>query len=899
MAEGDTSGLPTSAEQSLRSESVFERLVLSRLATEVRGIGRAASTLVSGWTEAVARRAALWFCRMSSRQPQGRLSRAWERATAAAANACVARGWRTTGGGADQDVARLVRGSNEGRAVLGHSSLETVDGAKVLALQHSEVLRPLVRQWLRQNDNSLGPVADRVHEQLALNGPTAIGAEATEDALAVIPEVASIWSLPQATAIAKVVAGLAAAPTDPYRPVVASAAARVALAELLAVRPELDEVLIPQGSVAASHSVRASLKALAIALHRDSENRASRFLAACTHAALDRDSIVDLAAASSPTRIRGPKDDLWAPLPAARQWLQRTATTALAWLVPVALGAGLMQFLRSHPPELLERVTLEVTLATFALIATVHALIITLSREHLPRRMARIAATPRILVSAYVTSMIGIIASGIDVTKSQHLTQADFVPWTRALNGLAAASVLVSVALLAASSFRVLRLSDPVAATAAFGRSSALKVGKAGSRFGRAQARSLELTTLFEALPNVQLSPEVMPGEVAQLVRAESRGLFVPSNRAVRRLVTTAQFEAGMSVRVLAPFGQVVARLDPVLGLLPTSSQRVSSDTRRRGAAVAQLSGIGWLDRSRGVTASLYDLAVRICREGDQGGAQRAASVCLDLSFRHMSSMATARARAYARASARLKHRTNDAAWRPGRATWQPPSPSTSGEMPPASPGIVDLVDSCVRSLSSHVGAEREIAMYVLRGLLAYGAREDRLTRLIVHALIASSQAGSVGDQLQLQLLRRCAERSLELDLAEEFLLVIDTMSLLPFSGPTRVLSEVAIGLAAAARIDAETVERRLQPYLADDRHDKSTRYRALFHIGAAALDAGALRLAVLCVEELRDPGFTAPSQEWLDFESRLIEPGSFLGNSPGDALATFIDLAVGLDPLL
>jgi hypothetical protein len=59
------------------------------------------------------------------------------------------------------------------------------------------------------------------------------------------------------------------------------------------------------------------------------------------------------------------------------------------------------------------------------------------------------------------------------------------------------------------------------------------------------------------------------------------------------------------------------------------------------------------------------------------------------------------------------------------------------------------------------------------------------------------------------------------------------------------------------------------------------------------------LRLAVLCVEELRRPGFVEPSKDWLDFEGRLIEPGSFLGNSPRDALAQFANLAVGLDPLL
>lgn len=899
MAHGDGSGLPTSVEHALRSETLLERLALSRFAALLRRIGRGAGTAARSWTEALARWAALWLCQMSSPKPVSQIARAWERRTAAAANVCIAWGWRHSRSGTDEDVARLVRGSAEGRAVLTQSSLEGVDAATLLKLQRSEVLRPLVRQWLRDHNDGLGPVADRVHEQLALNGPAAIGVEETEGCLTVIPEVANILSQGQATAIAREVVGLAAAPTDPYRPVVASAASRAALAELLAARPELDDVIIPAGSVAKSPGVRAALKALAMALHRDAAHRASRFLAACAHAALDRDGIVDLAAAASPTRVRGLRRDVWAPLPAARRWLRRSAATTLAWLLPIVGGAGLVQVLLAHPPELLDRVTLEVALAAFALIATVHALIITLSRERLPRRMARIAATPRILVSAYVTSMIGIVASAINLADQPGLTLTESASWTDVLNGLAAVSVFVSVALLAASSFQVLRLSDPVAATAAFGRSSALRVGRAGSRFGRAQARSLELTTLFEALPNVHISPEVVPGQVAQLIRAGSRGLFVPANRPIRRLVTSTQVKAGMSLLVLAPLGQVVARLDPVMGLVPTSAQRISGGTRRRGTAVAELAGIGWLDRSRGVTASLYDLAVRLCREGDQGGAQRAASVCLDISFRHLSNMAIARRRAYERARARVKRRTEDTAWRPGRATWQPPDPSTSGESPPASPVVVDLVESCVRSLFSDDGAERDVAMYVLKGLLAYGTREDRLPTVVTRALVAGGPANSDHVSRRLQLLRRCAVSSLEIDTRDQFLLVVGTMLRVPFGKPGQVLDEVAATLAAAARIDAEAAERRLQRYLTDERHDNDTRFRALFHIGAAALDAGALRLAVLCVEELRRPGFVEPSKDWLDFEGRLIEPGSFLGNSPRDALAQFANLAVGLDPLL
>ncbi len=900
MVDGDGSGLPASVLHALRSETWLDRLLLSRLAAVLRHGGQSSATLIVRRAEAAARWGALFLCRITPLKPTSWVARAWERRALAVANACFARGWQHTRSGPDGDVAALVRKSAEARAVLNRSPMQSFDAAVLLALQRQDLLRPLVRQWLRDHVASLGPVADRIHEQLALNGPDSIGQEETEHCLAVIPEIANILSHSQATAIAIAIADLAVAPTDPYHPVTTSAASRAALAELLSVRPELDDVLIPPGSIATSPKVRAGLRALAVALHRDDAHRRERFLAACEQAGLNGDGIVDFATSASATQTGRPRSDIWAPMPAARQRLRRTAATTLAWAIPVVAGAVLVLALRASPPQFLQQVAPEVTLATFALIATVHALIITLSREHLPRRMARIAATPRILVSAYVASMIGIVASAIDLSEQPALTATESATWTDVLNGLAAVCVLVSVTLLAASSFQVLRLSDPVAATTAFGRSSALRLGRAGSRFGRSQARSLELMTLFEALPNVQVSREVVPGEVAQLVRAGSRGLFAPANRPLRRLVTSAQFGAGMSLRVLAPLGQMVARLDPVLALVPTTAQRVSRETRRRGTALAALQGIGWLDRSRGVTASLYDLAVRTCREGDQGGAQRAASVCLDLCFRHLSSMGAARSRAYERARARVARRTEESAWRPGRATWQPADPATSRESPPASPVIVDLIESCVRSLSSSVSAERDVAMYVLKGLLAYGSREDRIPTRVTRALVAGGQASA--DRvvsLQLELLRRCAVTSLELGLTDQFLLVVDTMSILPFGKPDAVLDEVAATLAAAARIDAGAAEQRLQQCIIDKRHNGDTRFRTLFHIGSAALDAGALRLTVACIEELRSPSFVAPSQHWLDLAGHLVEPGSYLGNSPRDALAQFADLAVGLDPLL
>jgi hypothetical protein len=897
MVEG--SGLPTSVERALGSDSLLDQLLLSRVAVALHRERQRVGDMIEHWVRAAARWAALQLCRASPSQPRSRFARAWERVTADIANWCVLWGWEPSSSGAREDVARLVRGSAEARAVLGNLQLPNVDIATLLGLQRYEVLRPLVRHWLRVNVEAAGPVADRVVQQLVVNGPATIGDEETEHCLAVIPEVASILSQTQAEGLVQVIAALAAAPTDPYRPTLAAAASRVALADLLAVRPELDDSVIPPGSVATDPPVRAALRALGIALRRDEAHRRGRFLAACNNAGLDRDRIVDLAGTASTNRVRGSRRELWAPLPATRRWLRHITATVLAWIVPIVLASGLLRWMVAHPPlYLLDRVTLEVTLASFALIATVHALIITLSREHLPRRMARIAATPRILVSAYVTSMIGIAASAIQLSDQLGLTKAELEAWGAALNGLALGSVLVSVALLAASSFQVLRLSDPVGATAAFGRSSALRLGRAGSRFGLSQARSLELTTLLEALPNVLVSNEAIPGEVAHLVRAGSRGLFLPANRPLRRLVTSPQFESGMSLRVLAPLGEVVSRLDPVLALIPTASQRISRDTMRRGTAVAAVEGIEWLDRSRGVTASLYDLAVRTCRDGDQGGAQRAASVCLDLCFRHLSNMSTARGRAYERGRGRVERRARDSAWRPGLATWQPRDPSTSTESPPASPVVVDLIEACVRSLSSELVAERDVAMYVLKGLLAYGAREDRIPTQVTQALATSTQQ-NINEHLRLQVLRQCALRGLELNLTDEFLLVVEVMWLPRMGKAENVLDEIAATLAAASRIDAETAEERLPRYLADKRLDKDTRYRALFQIGAAALDAGALRLAVKCIEELCRPSFVAPTQDWLDMEGRLAPSGSFLGNSPRDTLAQFNDLAVGIEPLL
>lgn len=893
------SGIPASAFHALSPETLLERLTLSGLAKALQHRFRRTVELVLDWARVIARWAAPRLCQAYAVEAIGQNTRPWRRWTNSLTNSCIALGWKKTLNETDRDLAQLVRESAVARAVLTQRPLENADAAELLQLQRSDLLRPMVRQWLRVHVESLGPVADRIYAQLALKGPSTIGSEETEYCLAVIPEVAGIFSQSQATAIVTVVARLAATPTDPYSRATGLAAARAALAELLALRPEVDEVAIPEGSGESMPSVRACLKALAVALHRDTAQRPGRFLSACERAGLGQGAILELATAASTTRPRGQGSDTWAPMPAIRRWLRHAASTTLAWVIPAVAAVGLALTLRVHPVHLLKPVPLDVTLATFALIATVHALIITLSREHLPRRMARIAATPHVLVSAYFTSMIGIAASVIDLTGQSGLTEKQSASWGGVLNGLAAASVLVAVTLLAASSFKVLRLSDPVAATTAFGRASALTLGRSGSRFGRFQARSLELTTLFKAIPNVLISPEVVPGEAAQLLRAGSRGLFVPANRPLRRLFTTHQFKEGMSLRVVAPLGKIVARLDPVLALVPTATQLVSSQTLRRATAVAALNGIGWLDRSRGVTASLYDLAVRTSREGDQGGAQRAASVCLDLCFRHLSNMSTARGQAYARARARVARRGGNSAWRPGHATWQPVEPARSGESPPASPVITDLVESCIRSLSTEDGAERDVAMYVLRGLLAYGNREDRLPTLVTQALVDTSPERVDRDSLRLKLFKRCALRSLELDLTEQFIFAFETMLIVPFGEPIQILDQATATLAAAARINAEATEQRLKGYLADKRHDDDTRSRALFHIGAAALDAGALRLAVVCADNLRRLTPVKPFEDDLDLEARLIGPGSHLGNIPRATLAQFSEFSAGLDALV
>lgn len=892
----DEADIPPSALRALRSDSVVDRLILSQFARRAVETRQIASDAGRRWAMAFARRILIMLIRLPSLSGGARVPPKIDGWITAVTNGFVKHAFYQSSSVVEPDLFLSIRGSAEGRAVLTSTTLEDPDGAILLRLHRSEVLRPMVRKWLRENESGQASVADYIYEQLVTVGPVAVNAHDTENCLAAIPAVASILSYSRTVEIAQVVVALASAPTDPYSPTPTSASSRAALAELLAARPELDDSLIPEGSSWEAPAGRAYLKALAMALHRDLPRGARRFVAACARAGLARDEIVDLAAAASATRLWGALQERWSLLPAGRQWLTHTSGTIVSWVLPVAAVWPLLQFLVSRPPLLLGHVSLEVTVGIFALIATVHALIVTLSRGHLPRRMARITATPRILVSAYVTSMIGIIASSIDLN-GELAAMDQSTTLAAAINAVSATATFFSVALLAISLFRVLRLSDPVIATGVFGRSSILLVGRAGVRFGRIQARSLELAAILEALPNVRMSSEAMPGEMVELIRARSRGLFAPANRDLLRLLSCPQVREGASLRVVASFGHVVVRLDPVWCVIPTSTQSVSSTTRRRATRASHLRGVGWLDRTRGVVASLYDLAVRLSREGDQGGAQRSASVCLDLAFRHLSTMADARREAYLRAKLRSRRLEGDS-WRPGVATWQPPDPRTSRESPPSSPVIVDLVDSCVRSLSSDVSAERQVAMYVLRGLLAYGLREDRVPTLVTRALLITSRTGADPGSQRLDVLRRCAVRSLELDMPDQFRVAIEAMPRFRSESPDG-LAEVAKALASAARIDSDAVENVIGQSLGDRGKDGVEVAGHFFHVGAAALDAGALRLAVKCVEELSALKFTSPTAEWLDLQSRLVGKGSYLGNTPLDALSRFGEFAGGIIPLL
>lgn len=213
---------------------------------------------------------------------------------------------------------------------------------------------------------------------------------------------------------------------------------------------------------------------------------------------------------------------------------------------------------------------------------------------------------------------------------------------------------------------------------------------------------------------------------------------------------------------------------------------------------------------------------------------------------------------------------------------------------------IVDLVGNCVRSLSSDIPAEREIAVYVLNGLLAYGSREDRIPSVIVRALVASRPANADGLGLgRLELLRRCALRNLEFSLTDEFAFVVAIMSGGGWAKPNVVLDQVASVLAAGSRIDSRPIDARLRDYLSDSGHDDESRKTALYRIGAAALDAGATDVAVTCAVGLSGAAIAPAKPDWLDFESARTESGSYLGNSPRDALAQFADFFDGLAPQL
>jgi hypothetical protein len=899
MLDREPRTLPASVRAALRPESLSERLALSRATSKMRRLRGRSLAAVRRLREAVTLGAVRGLARVTPASPVRRPARSWARLTRRLTERCVRSRWPASAHQSPLLAAR-IRSSDLARAVLWDQPRSAVGPAELLSLQQLDVLRPLVRPWLRRSPELLGPVADYIHERLVLDGPAAVGAAGTGQCLAVLPEVVAILSRQQLVSLADVVADLASAPIDPYAPAAPATGARTALAEMFAARPELDDTALPPGSLLSSGRVNAYLAALAVGVHRDLGRLPARLLQACVNTSLGAGRIEELAAAASVRPALGSLHAAQVSPSRPWGWLGRGLTTAAAWAVPVIGSALVLLALRSHPPAFLAEVSPEVTLAVFALIATVHALIITLSREHLPRRMARVAATPRILISAYATSIIAIAASSVDLAGETSLEQSTVASWTHSLNGLVAASVLVAVLLLAGSTMQVLRLADPVAATTAFGRSSVRALARSGTRFGSLQARALELRTVLGAMPNVRVSTEQVPGEVAELLRAPERGFFVPRNTRLRRLVETTQFREGMSLRVHAPLGAVVARLDPVVALVPTPAQRVDRRTRRTAIRLTELERTAWLDRARGVTASLYDLAIRTSREGDQGGAQRAASVCLELCYRHLDAMSNARAKAYERARARVRRRARDGSWRAGRGTWQPSDSTTSREAPPPSPLVADLVAACVGSLTTEADAEREIATYVLSGLLAFGDRDDRVPAAVVNAVLSAAQPRDERQTRQvLGLLRRCALANLEMGLADDCAFALFASSLARMGSKAVRLDELTVTLAAASRIDSGQVQRRLADHLSDADHDIDSRLRAYYVIGAAALDAGAVDTAFTCVSQIATSGLVLPTNEWLDLEASLVTSGSYLGHSPRDALAQFASLAAGLAPLL
>jgi len=586
--------------------------------------------------------------------------------------------------------------------------------------------------------------------------------------------------------------------------------------------------------------------------------------------------------------------------------LWREVVTVPAWglILALIIAVGILTYrvqVRLQPIN----ITLQIAIATIAVLATTHVFAVNFSASRLPGTIGRYVSRAWTLTATY-TASVALIALSI--------WQPTTEPMKRSHDWMCTAAVAIWAVSLVSTLLTVLSRSDSARAAAGFASWQLPRARSCGKQFGYCQAHTLQLNAIAKSVPNLEMKLNGWRDSWDKVIKSHRRGILLPSYRGIRNILSQSEFGNGARLRFVAGFGLIAGQHQDLAHIVPTRSQAISHrviSRTQRSLRVLDSSDIEEL--SSGVVA-MTKLSADLAFSGDTGTAHAVAHSLTRLVGAHLSSVRHSRRQQLARWKLREQARQVTAPDQPmdvAAPEYQAAARSAREDDAPAPVSAVvrDAVNSAIQHAIDRPSSLFSIAESIVKPILESSGTADMTTALVAEPL-SDPQISSV-KQLNavLELLTVAGHRAIELRSDTALSLILRDLSNLAANNEFRwrAIETIVLLVAYASRYDVHLAHQCCDVFGERLRQVPGIpTARALWRAGSAAIAAGAVSIAVRAAQIAVQLGAQqqligiSSMSDYVTAETSLSDFfGAYLGSSPRDALEHFAKFFQKAEPVL
>jgi hypothetical protein len=786
------------------------------------------------------------------------------------------------------------------RAVLSRAPSPEVNIADVIDVTSD----PELGDWRRAAYEWLRDVADPQSLVDLVAGEVSAGNGSARVALMLrsIPHIASLFSEAQAGDLLGRLIEIARMPIDPYEPSGRVLLGRRALVSLLRQRPELEQAILEvlaQDEPPDDDALPDLLQLLAVALRERGLGASVTLTEAASRARLSKSALASLARlADAPIQNDPPSTEPRADRLA--RGLGPILRRLACWLAGICTFAISALVVKQHLPGIRpSEVPVAASIATLALLTTVHVFAANLSGARLPSAIARYSSQSWQLDVAYFASIALVLLAMCS-------PNSDTLKATR--DWLSMLALVLWISMLMMALLTVFRRVDSSRAAGGFLQAKKHQARVIGRRFGRYQALAAELTSIVESSAPVEIRINAVPNVWDQSIASTRRGIFLPSRRSFRLLMSSGPVRAGLRIRITARLASTVNRYDTLAHAVPLGNQVIDQRWLLKARKAMRVRRVSGVDDVRSAAMALTKLSADLVSANDVGTGQQVAESLTAFVNYHM--LCTRRSR-----------RTRLRRWQIRQyvmtakdSQLQINSPSsqiaplrirTDETLVPVNFLVRDVLDIATRTATTSSGPALDVPEYIVRSLLKSNTHQEHGVNVVTGTIGLCDIDSPTKLAGAIRILRVAGLRALEQRQAISLNLLLDcAVGLGTDSDSKRAVQNLVGDLAAyACRYGANfafagctALESLLRsPTSPETGNLDSSGLQQFWLIGAAALAVGclsvAVRTAAICEREGWAPRIAEASQEYEILDSlalRAEQFGNFLGELPRDALATY-----------